>query len=150
MRRMEIPKYMADTIYSKKTDEFNALSSILIKLPDNMSEEELIKYYSDAIKKYLSAGLASEMYIQKMADELNIKGRFQMEGYYAFIEDGQWNQQINNNIDIMLNLLDNMIVRKYEFSSPEDARAFYTTAYGVCAELWIQKATLELKEKEGK
>lgn len=47
-------------------------------------------------------------------------------------------------INIMLQYLNTIIMRKHNFSSLEDARAFYSAAYGICADLWTQKAEIEL------
>lgn len=87
MRRVEIPREMADTIYAKRVEESNALSAILIKLPDGLKEDEMYKYYSSAISKTLIAGLEDRLYTEKMIEELGLTGFQGMEGYYAFVEE---------------------------------------------------------------
>ena len=47
-------------------------------------------------------------------------------------------------INIMLSNLSGIIMEKHNFISVEDAKAFYSAAYGICSDLWTQKATLEL------
>ena len=50
-------------------------------------------------------------------------------------------------INIMLSNLNTIIMEKHNFISAEDAKSFYSAAYGICADLWTQKATLELEQQ---
>ena len=87
MRKIEVPKEMADTIYAKRVEQANARSAILIEMPKDLTEDAMFQYYSTAISKLLVAGLEDVVYTQKMVEELNLQNFRYIEGYYAFVED---------------------------------------------------------------
>ena len=84
---VKIPEEAAKVFYEKLEKKSTAKAALMIKLPENMSKDQIKEYYDKAFSTYILAGTDFKKYEESVMEALGVTSYIRIENLDMIIEE---------------------------------------------------------------